>query len=152
MSTARRGQEQAAKVQPPERPDTPPPPPPTASGGAGVHPATRTIAGYCPMGCGETLFVGKGGYLTCSALKCPRPDAVSDLLADNETGHIVELKEHTFTVRHPLKERLDDALLQCTLSDYLRDLDGPPVPPGRYRARPTIDGWSWQAINVADGA
>jgi hypothetical protein len=59
------------------------------------------IVGYCPMGCGQTLFVGSGGYLTCSWIECPRPDAVSDLLDDDETQHLVTFGPHDFTIRHP---------------------------------------------------
>lgn len=37
------------------------------------------LKGQCPMGCGDTLFVGSGGYVTCSWHKCPNPTAVADL-------------------------------------------------------------------------
>ena len=94
-----------------------------------------TIPGYCPMGCGMTLFTGAGGYLTCSALKCPRPGAASDLLDDSEAEHVVVLKQSTFTVRHPLRERLDDELLKCSLDEWLVSRSGPPAVPGRYRVR-----------------
>lgn len=38
------------------------------------------VKGRCPMGCGETLFLGQGGYVTCSWRDCPEPDAASRLL------------------------------------------------------------------------
>lgn len=38
------------------------------------------VAGRCPMGCGETLFLAVGGHVTCSYAECPRPDAAADLL------------------------------------------------------------------------
>ena len=38
------------------------------------------VAGYCPMGCGQTLFLGSGGYVTCSWVECPEPDVASTLL------------------------------------------------------------------------
>lgn len=127
-------------------------PDPRHPGRPRLHPADdRRIVGYCPMGCGETLFAGAGGHITCSYITCPRPTAVDELLADNETAHIVEFKDHTFTVRHPLRERLDDALMSCTLFDHIRDLSGPPVTPGRYRAVPheaAAGGWSWQALDT----
>lgn len=107
------------------------------------------IAGYCPMGCGRTLFVGEGGYVTCSLIGCPRPDAVADILADRETEHVVKFDADTFTVRHPLRERLDDALMTCDLHEYIAGLPGPPIRPGQYRARTTIDTtrpWSWELI------
>lgn len=63
------------------------------------------VQGYCPMGCGATLFLGEGGHITCSWLECPRPHAADELLAalvavaadDPETrrgvGRIVEKRE-----------------------------------------------------------
>ncbi|MFI1472064.1 hypothetical protein [Streptomyces wuyuanensis] len=38
------------------------------------------VQGSCPV-CGKTsLFLGDGGYVTCSRLECPEPDAASTLL------------------------------------------------------------------------
>lgn len=91
------------------------------------------VAGYCPMGCGSTLFLGAGGYVTCSDLECPRPDAATTILDDAEHEHIVEIGPRTFTVRHPLRERLDDQLMDCALHDWLRARSGQPAQPGRYR-------------------
>jgi Family of unknown function (DUF6085) len=98
------------------------------------------------MGCGEGLVLGEGGVVWCASLLCPRPSAVSELLDDVETEHIVVFGPDTFTVRHPLKERLDDALMECVLHDHIAALPGPPVPPGRYRAEPSGGGWDWAAV------
>lgn len=38
------------------------------------------VRGKCPKGCGDTLFLGDGGYVTCSFASCPDPSAASDLL------------------------------------------------------------------------
>lgn len=38
------------------------------------------VKGRCPMGCGEHLFLGVGGYVTCGYIECPEPDAASRLL------------------------------------------------------------------------
>lgn len=103
-----------------------------------------TIDGYCPMGCGRTLFLAEGGCVTCSYLHCPRPTAVDELLEDQETEHLVEFEARTFTIRHPLRERLDDALLKCSLHDHVAGLGGPPVQPGTYRARANGDRWTWE--------
>lgn len=48
-----------------------------------IHP---DIAGRCPA-CGSdgTLFLGSGGYVTCSVGDCPNPGAAYDLLAGEET-------------------------------------------------------------------
>jgi hypothetical protein len=92
------------------------------------------VAGYCPMGCGQTLFLGKDGHVTCSFAECPDPCKVDDLLHDRETEHVVEIREHDFTVKHPLRERPDE-LLECDLHAKLAALDGPPARLGRYRVR-----------------
>ena len=105
-----------------------------------------TVAGYCPMGCGSTLFVAAGGYVTCSYPPCPRPDAVADLLADRETGHVVRIGPDEFTVRHPLRERLGDELMRCRLHTEIAASDGPPVVPGRYRVTQAGDRWVWQRL------
>lgn len=102
------------------------------------------IDGYCPMGCGKTLFVGDGGYITCSFVECPRREAAAQLLEDRETEHLVTFGQVGFTVRHPLRERLDDALMSCQLHEHIAGLSGPPVQPGRYRALAEGAGeWSW---------
>src|SRR5689334_22977084 len=92
------------------------------------------VRGFCPMGCGETLFVAEGGYITCSFVACTNPTAVADILEDRETQHVVELHDASWSVKHPLRERLDDAIVECELGEYLAALDGPPRAPGRYHA------------------
>lgn len=101
------------------------------------------VYGYCPLGCGATLFVGEGGFITCSNKDCPQPDAVSLILGDNETEHVAEISEAGFILKHPLRERLDDALFGCSFATHLEELSGAPVPPGRYRViagTPSSDG------------
>jgi hypothetical protein len=39
-----------------------------------------SVRGECPMGCGRTLFLGDGGYVTCSWRYCPNPAAADELL------------------------------------------------------------------------
>ena len=112
------------------------------------------VQGNCPMGCGHTLFLAEGGYITCFYVHCPRRDAASDILADRETEHIVIFAETEFTIRHPLRERLDDALMDCDLHKDISAMTGPPVKPGTYRARwapydaatPAYGRWTWEAI------
>lgn len=99
-----------------------------------------SVPGYCPMGCGQTLFRASGGYITCRYLECPCPDAVSTILEDRETEHVVTFDETAFTVKHPLRERLDDALLTCQLHTYCANLSGPPAQLGTYRATDSEDG------------
>ncbi len=118
-----------------------------------MTPPPAQVHGYCPMGCGETLYLAAGACVTCAHLDCPRPDAVTELLADRETEHIVVFDETQFTVRHPLQERLDDALMECQLHRHIAAMAGPPVKPGRYRARLVSDDgaiiprWTWQATS-----
>jgi Family of unknown function (DUF6085) len=116
------------------------------------------VQGRCPMGCGETLFLGSGGYITCSWFSCPRPDAASLLLEEMETDHIAEFAEDdTFTILHPLRERLERELMACPLHTYLVCLAGPPVVPGRYRASylappsgPDGTGWEFEKIQESE--
>jgi hypothetical protein len=96
------------------------------------------VQGFCPMGCGATLFLGSGGYVTCSYSNCPRPDAATVILEERETEHLVTIDDNTFTVKHPLKERLDDAILTCDIAPRLHHVmttgDLPALRTGRYRA------------------
>lgn len=92
------------------------------------------VKGYCPMGCGDTLFLADGGYITCSWHQCPNPTAACDILEDREHEHVVRIDDNAFTVRHPLRERLNDEMLTCELHNWLASLPGPPMRPGRYRA------------------
>jgi uncharacterized protein DUF6085 len=116
---------------------------------------TSYVQGFCPVGCGETLFLAADSRVMCSGPDCPRPSAVTDLLADTESEHIVVFGAAEFTVRHPLRERLDDALMDCDLHSDIAAMPGPPVKPGRYRARwtdyhaetPGYGQWTWEAVN-----
>lgn len=104
----------------------------------------RRVAGFCPMGCGESLTLATGGQIRCEYPLCPRPTAASEILADPQTGHIVELGVRDFSIIHPLRERLDGQLLECELNEYLQDLGGPPQPPGRYRVTGSGETWTWE--------
>lgn len=110
---------------------------------------SRPIAGHCPMGCGQTLIVDGGGQIRCAQLTCPRPTAVDELLADPEAEHVVELGETSFILQHPLRERLDGALMWCDLHARIAARDRAPQPPGRYRLRLTVRGWLWEPIAEA---
>jgi hypothetical protein len=47
-----------------------------------TQPDFPKVVGYCPMGCGETLFLSEGGYVTCSWHACLAPDRASGVLRD----------------------------------------------------------------------
>jgi hypothetical protein len=95
----------------------------------------RDIAGvYCPMGCGKTLHLMESGMIMCLAGGCPEPGAAQQILASPETDDIVVFGYDSFTVLHPLRERLGD-LWACQVHQACTMLDGPPRgEPGRYRA------------------
>ena len=107
------------------------------------------------MGCGRSLFLSDDGRVTCCDASCPRPGAAAELLEDRETEHIVIFGETEFTVRHPLRERLDDALMDCELHKDIAAMSGPPVAPGTYRARwadydaavPGYGQWTWEPLS-----
>jgi hypothetical protein len=107
------------------------------------------IAGNCPMGCGESLFLGAGGCITCSRIDCPRPTAVDELLAERESEHIVVFTPTNFSIQHPLHERLDGALFDCELHGWISRLSGPPVVSGRYRAtRQGLGDWHFEEASA----
>lgn len=62
------------------------------------------VVGRCPMGCGETLFVGSGGYVTCSYLPCPDPCRASEMLR-----------------KAPEIRRLVDAATDVAIDDFVRE-------------------------------
>ncbi|WKN53792.1 DUF6085 family protein [Rhodococcus opacus] len=108
---------------------------------------TFNVRGYCPMGCGATLFAGYGGYIACSNPVCPNPTAVADILDVRETEHIVTLRADEFTVRHPLRERVENELEECRFHRLLAALDGPPEPPGTYRVTVSASNvWTWERV------
>ncbi|MDJ1137917.1 DUF6085 family protein [Streptomyces iconiensis] len=108
---------------------------------------STSVAGHCPMGCGETLMLGEGGCVTCRKLNCPQPDAVTTLLDDSETEHLVEFRETGFTIRHPLRERLGDALMECELHEWCASFNRPPVAPGRYRVSRLPNAWDIERLS-----
>lgn len=109
------------------------------------------VDGYCPMGCGRTLFLGEGGCITCSFVSCPDRLAVDTILGERESEHLVEFRADTFVIRHPLRERVDDQLMQCALHTHVEGLSGPPVALGTYRSRASGEGWAWERMETGRG-
>ena len=114
------------------------------------NPDYERLRGRCPMGCGETLFIGSGGFITCSYTACPNPSAVSDLLLDHaDPWHIVNIGDDSWTIAHPIRERLDGELFECPLHAFMATLDGPPRKPGRYQVHGNAAGpWAWLETHV----
>lgn len=114
------------------------------------------VQGYCPMGCGQTLFLGSSGYVTCATLECPRPDAASLLLEEQETDHVaIFADDDTFSLLHPLRERLEGELFDCRLHNHLSSLSEAPVAPGKYHvsylgAGNGLWGESWEFEEITE--
>ncbi len=110
------------------------------------------IQGFCPMGCGETLVLtttNGHGLVMCSKSSCPRPFAVSELISDPETHHLVSIEERDYSIQHPLRERLDGILFHCSLhNDLKEELDMKlPRPQGLWRAIEHAEGGrSWDRL------
>ena len=97
------------------------------------------------MGCGRTLIL-VDSVVRCSYALCSQPSAVAQLLDDEETAHVVVLAAGGFTVRHPLRERLEDRLMACQLHEYIAALPSAPRPVGRYRVHAMLKGWTWEVV------
>lgn len=91
-----------------------------------------TVRGFCPMGCGETLYLDDD-HVMCGYQLCPRPGAAGEILAEPLADHVVIFDEVGFTIRHPLRERLDGQLEDCELHGWCLSRGSPPVAPGKYR-------------------
>lgn len=96
-----------------------------------AHP---TVAGRCPACGARCLFLRSSGYVTCSAVECPNPTAVADML-DRPSYHVVEIGEGGWAIQHQTTcfPNLLDCGLHHRFSNWMDTLDGPPVAPGRYR-------------------
>lgn len=54
-----------------------------------------SIQGRCPACRGDSLFIGSGGYVTCSRLDCPNPSAADQLLHGEQPAHAPAATEAT---------------------------------------------------------
>lgn len=105
------------------------------------------VVGYCPMGCGTTLFLGDGGHVTCSWHACPAPGAVDEILTDAETEHVAEFGEERFHLQHPLRERLNGDLFRCDVHKVISAMSAPPCRPGRYRVTAGDAGFLYEELD-----
>lgn len=97
------------------------------------------LVGFCPA-CGNEDVLeavagpGAAAVVECRHPECPEKRAVTRLLEDSETEHIVDWQPDGFCIQHPMRERLDGGLFTCDL--HVR-LSTPrfrtSVEPGRYR-------------------
>ena len=105
---------------------------------------SEKVKGNCPMGCGGTLFLGSGGYVTCAWSRCPNPTAMADLMLDHaEAHHVVNVGDETWTIQHPMRERLNGELFECPLHTFMAGLSGPDRKPGRYIVHGNDPAFHW---------
>lgn len=109
------------------------------------------IVGHCPA-CGQaTLEMDyASARLNCYGDGCSRRSAAHEILADRETEHRVTFEAgHGFTIRHPLRERLDDALMSCQLHAWLTThLPEEADRPGLYRVTDYQGQWIFVALRT----
>ncbi len=104
------------------------------------------IKGYCPA-CGHQSLGVTALGLVSSAVRCfwdgcPRPSAAAEILDETETEHQVMIDDRGFmTLRHPLKERLGDELMQCQVPEQMAASSEKYLPPGRYRVTRHTPEW-----------
>lgn len=72
------------------------------------------VRGYCPMGCGQSLIL-EGARVRCEDFACSNPEAVQRILDNPETEHIVRISLGDVSVKHPLRERVEDDLFECPI-------------------------------------
>lgn len=75
---------------------------------------------FCPQGCGATLR-SQHNTLVCVAPDCPDPDSVTKLLGEGLQEHrlVIKYGRHvTWTLKHPLCERIDDDLFECPFNQW----------------------------------
>lgn len=91
---------------------------------------------YCPMGCGATLHAStSSGLIACLNPGCPDRAAARKILSNPEHLDVVLVGPDSWTVLHPLRERLGDLFTCPVLAACQAQLEGiPPEGDGYYRA------------------
>lgn len=111
------------------------------------------VQGYCPA-CGGPLWLNGKGELRCdSPGECPQPDAAAIILSAQEIEHVVTFTADGWTILHPLRERIGNALLTCQLHTHCASW--PQDRLGTWRAE-LIQGrtgtawtdWQWAEVEV----
>jgi Family of unknown function (DUF6085) len=82
----------------------------------------RKIVGVCPMGCGETLFLGAAGHITCSYAGCPDPTAAGGLLSQAASAQRTEEAVTSASERFKVEAELD--AMRKHVAILLRSLKG----------------------------
>lgn len=108
------------------------------------------VDGFCPMcGCrslGVEVSVARGptSIVRCFHPDCPAPEGLSKILMDSEIHHVVRFDEAGyFNAKHPLRERIGNQLLDCTIHDEVGrwcDDDNPTTGTWRVKRRDDVEG------------
>lgn len=95
------------------------------------------------MGCGETMIYTNAS-IACSVEDCSNPNAVQAVLAEEQHEHRVTFRSGWWIAQHPLRERVDGSLVDCSLNGWLHasSVDGDLPHEGEFRAIMTNDEWS----------
>lgn len=114
------------------------------------------VRGHCPACGAEKLHVVKGvGLLHCLNPECTHQGAAQKILDDPEVHHILEVlpdveteQSGRWTLKHPLVERIDGDLFNCSLHQMfsMRFALHFPPDPGRYRVIRQGQGWSLEEL------
>lgn len=114
------------------------------------------LEGYCPACGSQTLYAEEMravNRIICMGDNCPDPHSVHRILEDAETEHVVQFSGAGFTIRHPLRERIDDGLMDCELHLAAMDMPGPPEGrPGRFRALLKDGRWEFEHMAADERA
>lgn len=87
-----------------------------------------SVVGTCPA-CGwHSLFLGEGGFVTCSRLACPAPEAASDLLSLKASAVRLAVAAVPLAISVPL----DAEQLRAAATGWHEQpiILPPPLPPG----------------------
>jgi hypothetical protein len=82
----------------------------------------RKIVGVCPMGCGETLFLGDGGHITCSYAGCPDATAAGGLVSQAASAQRTQEAVTSAADRFKVEAELD--AMRKHVAILLRSLKG----------------------------
>lgn len=114
------------------------------------------LEGHCPTCGNQTLYAEEMrvvNRIICMGDDCPDPHSVHRILQDSQTDHIVHFSGAGFTIRHPLRERIDDALIDCELHLALMGFPGPPEGrSGRFRAFQKDGVWDMERLTTDEEA
>jgi hypothetical protein len=76
------------------------------------------IRGYCPAcGAAKLQAMSHVGIVHCTNPECPRLQAIHEILSTPVIDHLLVTHDRSWTLVHPLIERLDNAMLGCTVGD-----------------------------------